>query len=575
METCENGVSVFVSYSHRDADAMQQLQRSLAALQHRKKIELWHDRKLVAGARWAETIDEQVRTSHVILLLISTSFLSSRYCLEKEFEIAKQRAERGEATLIPVLLEPVVGWEEIIGAFQTAPRDAKPISSWVRQNDGFYEAAKEIDLAIRQLLVRRTRRDVYSPNTGDIADQERPAVVQSALRSAAKLEGHDLIAARDLLIAVFREHPNNFVADRIEELRDRIRDVQAHVLPWGHRVRSMRELLQVIERRPSLGHRIISDPTLIHWLTNVLEEPELATKLANLQTSNKGRWEQLSAFLDLIQVSDEQHTVWKKYRADIAQWLAKRDRLSLLRVLSRDPDNLSARAGLAQISGVNYLVKTSLNVIEELVHRGVTYVRVPAGSYQLGAKNASSQQSPCRWFENPDDFWISKSPIHVGAWHLWRAAGPQGQGESHCPVTDADFEAAKRYCEWAGGQLPLEDQWECAAYGGLSNCDYSWGSVPSYAEALYDIQESQVPWCDLMGIFPANGFGLLDVCGGVWEWCGDKLPGGIALVKGGSWQSDATKIKVAHRQTRHPFGGARREIGFRCILTELPSSGLV
>ncbi len=86
---------VFFSYSHDDEAYRDQLEKHLALLRHEGLIESWHDRRILAGADLNQVIDDQLNQADVILLLVSASFLSSRYCYSIEMARALERQSRG------------------------------------------------------------------------------------------------------------------------------------------------------------------------------------------------------------------------------------------------------------------------------------------------------------------------------------------------------------------------------------------------------------------------------------------------------------------------------------------------
>lgn len=117
----------------------------------------------------------------------------------------------------------------------------------------------------------------------------------------------------------------------------------------------------------------------------------------------------------------------------------------------------------------------------------------------------------------------------------WR--NPEGPGstlhgrELH-PVTHVAFQDAVAYAEWAGKQLPTEAQWERAARGGLEGKVFCWGDeFAPRGKMMANTWQGQFPWQNLLldhfertspvKRFPANGYGLFDMAGNVWEWTTD------------------------------------------------------
>lgn len=128
---------------------------------------------------------------------------------------------------------------------------------------------------------------------------------------------------------------------------------------------------------------------------------------------------------------------------------------------------------------------------------------------------------------------------HLSQWWAWTPGAswrrPGGPGSSvnermQHPVVQVAFEDAAAYAAWAGRRLPTEAEWELAARGGLDGAEYTWGDRPERAgEALANYWHGDFPWraetgygsTTAVGSFPANGHGLYDMAGNVWEWTAD------------------------------------------------------
>ena len=115
--------------------------------------------------------------------------------------------------------------------------------------------------------------------------------------------------------------------------------------------------------------------------------------------------------------------------------------------------------------------------------------------------------------------------------HPWGPDSDNTDREDH-PVTHVAYEDAEAFARWAGKRLPTEAEWECAARGGLDGAAFAWGEeMRPRGELMANFWQGEFPWRSSgakgwrgttpVGLFPANGYGLSDVTGNVWEWTTD------------------------------------------------------
>ena len=99
-------------------------------------------------------------------------------------------------------------------------------------------------------------------------------------------------------------------------------------------------------------------------------------------------------------------------------------------------------------------------------------------------------------------------------------------------MTHVAYEDVNAYAAWAGKELPTEAEWEFAARGGLDGAVYTWGDeFAPKGRMMANTWQGEFPWQNLctdrydgtspVKAFPANGYGLFDMAGNVWEWTAD------------------------------------------------------
>lgn len=167
--TSENqGVSVFLSYSHEDDEFRSRLIKHLSNLEYQGVISAWHDRQIPAGKERQGEIDHHLESAQLILLLVSADFLHSPCCYSIEMRRALERHHNQEAYVIPILLRPVDWQGSPLSKLQILPTDAKPISQWNDIDEAFLnvvEGIRDVISQINKINRNRFQEDIAKNQT--------------------------------------------------------------------------------------------------------------------------------------------------------------------------------------------------------------------------------------------------------------------------------------------------------------------------------------------------------------------------------------------------------------------------
>jgi hypothetical protein len=144
-------IRVILFYAHRDEMLREELDKHLSALRRSEAIESWCDRRIAPGSELDREIDQHLKSSELVLLLISPDFINSDYCYRREMQAALRRHAKGQARVIPIILRPVDWLRTPIGKLLALPRDGRPVTTWHRRDEALLDVAKGVRRAVEEM----------------------------------------------------------------------------------------------------------------------------------------------------------------------------------------------------------------------------------------------------------------------------------------------------------------------------------------------------------------------------------------------------------------------------------------
>src|SRR5450755_1633152 len=97
-------LKLFYCYARADKALRDELDIHLSNLKRQHGVTSWYDGEISPGREWEKEIDTQLRSAHLILLLITPNFMASDYCYSIEMQRALDRHQKGVAHIIPIIL---------------------------------------------------------------------------------------------------------------------------------------------------------------------------------------------------------------------------------------------------------------------------------------------------------------------------------------------------------------------------------------------------------------------------------------------------------------------------------------
>lgn len=317
---------------------------------------------------------------------------------------------------------------------------------------------------------------------------------------------------------------------------------------------------------------------------------------------------------------------------------AQTEMVAILASFARTAEQVSDAPGEAgSVPDPDTEPPTEAGTTRERALDGMTMVYVPSGRFEMGAteEDAAAYKALCETYgsyggnctvgpyraERPahpvalDAYWIDQTEVTVAQYEacvdagvcdptppVMERHGPVEVAPNH-PATTVFWAQAQTYCEYVGGQLPTEAEWEYAARGPDSRrfpwgdrfvpenvnycdarCDEMWGDAADYGASPADPAfDDGYAYMAPVGTYPegASWCGALDMAGNVDEWTADWIghytideqdnpigpqgEGEGKVVRGGSWRDFPVALRSTGRIVQFPESGGATT-GFRCVV---------
>jgi WD40 repeat protein len=173
---------VFISYSHRDKDYLDELLEQLGTLVRRGQLDLWVDTQIEDGDLWRDEIRQGLESARVAILLVSPAFLNSKFITEEEVPHLLRAARREQVRILPIILKPCLYDETELKDYQAVNSQSRPLSGMDETQRGmlWVSVAKQVKATLEAhpptpvQAVQANRPRDYVPITPNPLFQPRP-----------------------------------------------------------------------------------------------------------------------------------------------------------------------------------------------------------------------------------------------------------------------------------------------------------------------------------------------------------------------------------------------------------------
>ncbi|MFN0175795.1 MAG: SUMF1/EgtB/PvdO family nonheme iron enzyme [Saprospiraceae bacterium] len=543
-------LKTFIIYARDDKAYKDQLLRHLRPLVSSGYLSVWHDGDILPGEDWERKIKANLKTSQLVLVLVSVNCLNSDFIEGEELETAVSQLNDGHTRIVPIIISPC-GWRfhKLFVGLQGLPEDMKPVSNWADPNQAWTDVVESLakiveETRAEQAETAKKQRETEEQNRLALLDAERAA------QQKAEQSERERIAQKE----------------REREMADQKRKAEAE-----------KQALADLAARQAHAEQL--------RLEQEAERKRLRQEAKNNASDNSPTiWVGLGTVVILALVL----MVWKPWKDSNSEFDPPKSEQK------KDPSATTPsnpQANMVLVRGGTFQMGSTEGTDEQPIH-SVTVSDFYMSKYEvtnaefvkfLNVKGNQTEGGKT-WIDLDGKWEDEKCRIYQSG-NSFKVES----GYENYPVIYVSWYGATAYCQWLGSQyrLPTEAEWEYAAGNGSRHTKYSWGNGDpsgkkggnvsdqtakakfSYFSAFENYTDGYI-YTAPVGQFDANDFGLYDMSGNVWEWCSDwydeayyknspsKDPKGpttakdYRVLRGGSWGDYPENCRVASRLRNYP-----------------------
>ncbi len=550
--------NVFIVYARKDADYLEELRDHLRPMEHAGLLNVWCDREIDPGVKWEKAIIDNMDTADLILLMVSTAYYKSAYIHEKELKHALERHEKGEATMIPIIVRPCnFKVDSIISSLQVLPKDALPVTEWPNRDNAWLDVVNSI------------QKEVENRENNEQKEAEQ------AQKQKKEAEAEHLRRERDETDKKRRDEQAQLEAERLK--REQAARQQQELQALRQADEDVWSRAQAEDQPDSYRHYLRLYPKGAH-------QREAADRLKTLEkTGDPGFNKKILLVPAVLLIGALAYWLFPKSESIFSGMESDKGKVIDDTLPPRNPspevllDNSSLTKPVEQKSNPQIGSPTSSSTFSS----DYPLVYVAGGTFTMGSPKTEKDRynDECQHQVTVKSFQIGKYEVTQKQWKSVMGPNPSFfKGCDDCPVENVSWSDVQQFISKLNEKssikyrLPTEEEWEFAARGGTQSRRYVYSGGNTLSSVAW-YSENSGSETHRVGAKSPNELGIHDMSGNVWEWCLDLFkpyPGcsvddrtGVHRVtRGGGWSGIARRCRTSNRGHDEPDNRSNN-VGFR------------